>query len=85
MNRGEKTFRHDAPAMMPFFRPRIGKQQVNNLGALQRQQIFDGIGSFHSQNPHVAQSAAHRFAARAPHPSKEPFDPEKVAFRKSLR
>src|SRR5437773_1536207 len=65
MQRSNKVFCHDAATMMPPLRPRIGKQKVNDIDGVRRKQIFDGVGSFHAQDAHIAQTRAGRFAARA--------------------
>ena len=54
MHRGKEDFRHQAATMMPPLRPWIGKQKVDDIDGVRRKQIFDGIGSFHAQDAHIA-------------------------------
>lgn len=80
MNCREKIGCHDTPAPMPPFRPRIRKEEMEHIHRCRRQEMLHGVETLHSQNASVCHPAAPDAAARPTHPTREPFDPEKVVF-----
>ena len=69
---------HATPPMPPL-RPGIGKQQMEYFNRSRRQQLLNGVGTFHPQNAGVGQPVATDFPASPPHSSGEPFDSKEVA------
>ena len=85
MHPREKIPRHDAPALVSFLRPRIGKEKMSDRGRGRRKEVRHRIGSFYPQNAHIVDGVASRAAARAADAAAEPLDSEKIKLWKIIR
>lgn len=70
---------------MLFFGPRIRKKEMGSDGGTRRKQIFHCVQRLQAQDPQVSENMPFSSVASAAHPTRQPFDPEKIALRKFLR
>jgi hypothetical protein len=78
MNGPEKIACHHAATPMPPLWPGIGKEEMEHFNRSGRQEVLNGIETFHAQNTGVLRPAALNVAARPAHSASEPFDSKKV-------
>ena len=58
----------DAPLVVPFLRPGVGEVDVDELGRVRRQQVFEEIGGFDPHAAQVRQAGAPTLAIQFPDP-----------------
>jgi hypothetical protein len=80
MNGREKIACHHTTTPMSPLWPGIGKEEMEYFHRSRRQEVSNGVETFHSQNAGIRHPAAPDVAARSAHSASEPFDPEKVVF-----
>lgn len=76
---GQQKFRgKSTPAMVPSFRPWVGKEQVKSTDAFGGHHMLHGISDLDSQHSRVFKVFICNFAADLANPTKQAFDAEKI-------
>ena len=64
---------------MAAFRPRIGKHEMKGGHGIPRQQMFDDVGNFESQDASIRQIGLLDSSTSRAHPTEQTLDAEEVS------